>query len=52
MTATTTTSEQSANAQREVELSSQVPRTALMGDQFSCEWRLTNNSDTAVPASF
>jgi hypothetical protein len=52
MTATTNPNEQPAHAQSEIEVSSQVPRTALVGDQISCKWQLTNNCATTVAASF
>jgi hypothetical protein len=40
------------SAEPKLELISQVPHAALVGDQIRCEWRLINNGNMTVAASF
>jgi len=52
MTATANNTERPPRVEGLIELNSRVPRSALTGDEIRCEWRLTNNSDVTVTASF
>ena len=52
MTATANSDEQQPSRESLIDIRSEVPGAALVGDQIRCRWQLTNNGETTVAASF